>query len=217
MKHIKNIDQFVNEQLFKKEANLFKKLLGGDKESKDQNKPGESSAPVEIKNDRNDESSCPNYDCWTHFGKEAFWNGANKIGGRVVPKITIDKSPTAFNIKYEGPGSGFLLRHAKGGKGDTIHQLLNVLTLELNEYLKTISVKPDVKKIKMELVGSKLTVNVPLVKVPEGTHYLIARRGGLGHGGDFSGLEKYKGMEGYEEAKYKSGSLTEKFVTVVSK
>ena len=110
-----------------------------------------------------------------------------------------------------------ILKHAKGGKGDTIHQLLNVLTLELNEYLKTISVKPDVNNIKMELIGSKLSVSVPLVKVPEGTHYLIARRGGLGHGGDFTGLMKYKKMEGYEEAKHKSGNLTEKFITVISK
>ena len=67
------------------------------------------------------------------------------------------------------------------------------------------------------MTGSKLSVSVPLVKVPEGVHYLIARRGGLGHGGDFTGLMKYKKMEGYEEAKHKSGSLTEKFVTVISK
>ena len=69
----------------------------------------------------------------------------------------------------------------------------------------------------MELVGTRLNVDVPLVKVPEGTHYLIARRGGLGHGGDFTGLLKYKGREGYEEAKHKSGNLTEKFVTVIDK
>jgi len=212
MKHIKNIDQFINEQLFS-DANRFSQLLGlGDSASQQ----GASGGAV-VSTSRNDETSCPNYDCWTHFGKEAFWNGSSQIGGRAVPKITIQKTPTSFDISYDGPASGFLLKHAKGGKGDTIHQLLNVLTLELNEYLKTISVKPDVKNIKMEMMGSKLSVSVPLVKVPEGTHYLIARRGGLGHGGDFTGLRKYKGMEGYEEAKHKSGSITEKFITVISK
>jgi len=214
MRHIKTLNQFVNEQLFSTYASKFSKMLGmtsGGEEA------GASGASVEILPDRNDEASCPNNDCWTHFGKEAFWNGANKIGGRVVPKIKIEKTPLSFKISYDGSSSGFLLKHATGGKGDTIHQLLNVLTLELNEYLKTISVKPDVKKIKMDLSGTRLNVEVPLVKVPEGTHYLIARRGGLGHGGDFSDLAKYKGREGYEEAKHKSGSLTEKFVTVVDK
>lgn len=217
MRYIKSIDQFINEQLFS-DANRFAKLLGlGGGEAGASDATGSDSPSGPVSTSRNDEASCPNYDCWTHFGKDAFWNGTSQIGGRTVPKITIQKSPTSFNINYDGPASGFLLKHAKGGKGDTIHQLLNVLTLELNEYLKTISVKPDVKNIKMEMVGSKLSVSVPLVKVPEGVHYLIARRGGLGHGGDFTGLMKYKKMEGYEEAKHKSGSLTEKFVTVISK
>jgi hypothetical protein len=213
MKHIKSIDNFLNEQLFS-DANRFAKLFGTGGE----NSPvGSTGAATAVSTSRNDESSCPNNDCWTHFGKESFWNGSSQIGGRAVPKITIKKSPTSFDINYDGPASGFLLKHAKGGKGDTIHQLLNVLTLELNEYLKTLSVKPDVKNIKMEMMGSKLSVSVPLVKVPEGTHYLIARRGGLGHGGDFTGLLKYRNMDGYEEAKHKSGSLTEKFVTVILK
>lgn len=213
MKHIKTIKQFINEQLFS-DADRFSKLLGLGATS---SATGSSQNVALVSTSRNDESSCPDNDCWTHFGKEAFWNGTSQIAGRAVPKITIQKSPNSFDITYDGPASGFLLKHAKGGKGDTIHQLLNVLTLELNEYLKTVSVKPDVKNIKMEMMGSKLSVSVPLIKVPEGTHYLIARRGGLGHGGDFTGLRKYKGMEGYEEAKHKSGRLTEKFVTVISK
>lgn len=212
MNHIKSIEQFISEQLFP-DAKIFSNLFGTGSQ---QGASGSSQPVAHVSNSRNDESSCPNYDCWTHFGKESFWNGSSQIGGRTVPKITIQKSPVSFDINYDGPASGFLLKHAKGGKGDTIHQLLNVLTLELNEYLKTISVKPDVKNIKMEMMGSKLSVSVPLVKVPEGTHYLIARRGGLGHGGDFTGLRKYRNMDGYEEAKHKSGRLTEKFVTVIA-
>ncbi len=163
---------------------------------------------------RNDEMSCKNHDCWTWFGKEKFWNGVNKINNKTVPKITIDKTPDHFNITYQGPGSGFLLKHKFGGKGDTIHQLLNVLTLELNAYLETIYAKPVLSAIKMDLRGNKLSVNVPLQKTPN-VHYEIHRRGGLGHGGDFSDLVKYQTKRGYEEAIHKSASLTEKFVTFI--
>jgi hypothetical protein len=216
MKHIKNLNEFVSEQLFTAHSSGFAKAFNFGA-SPEVGASGATGLGVQILPDRNDESACPNHDCWTHFGKEAFWNGSNKIGGRVVPKVIIEKSPIKFKISYDGASSGFLLKHANGGKGDTIHQLLNVLTLELNEYLKTVSVKPDVKNIKMEMIGTRLSVDVPLVKVPEGVHYLIARRGGLGHGGDLTGLLKYKGRDGYEEAKHKSGSLTEKFVTVIDK
>lgn len=163
---------------------------------------------------RNDESSCKDHDCWTWFGKEKFWNGVNKINNKTVPKITIDKTPDHFNITYEGASSGFLLKHKFGGKGDTIHQLLNVLTLELNAYLETIYAKPVLSEIKMDLRGNKLSVNVPLQKTPN-MHYEIHRRGGLGHGGDFSDLIKYQTKRGYEEALHKSGRLTEKFVTFI--
>lgn len=216
MKHIKSIDQFINEQLFP-DANILAKALGFGNKSEETSTSTSTSTPSgPVSPTRNDESSCRDNDCWTHFGKEAFWNGVSKVNDKTVPKIAINKTPTAFNIIYDGPQSGFLLKHAKGGKGDTIHQLLNVLTLELNEYLKTISVKPDVRNIKMELGGNKLVVSVPLTKIQDGKHYEIARRGGLGHSGDYSGLEKYAGKEGYEEVIHKSGNLTEKFVTAIA-
>ena len=173
-----------------------------------------SSDATPFSTSRNDESSCKDHDCWTWFGKEKFWNGVNKINNKTVPKITIDKTPDHFNITYEGTSSGFLLKHKFGGKGDTIHQLLNVLTLELNAYLETIYAKPVLSAIKMDLRGGKLSVNVPLLKTPN-VHYEIHRRGGLGHGGDFSDLVKYQTKKGYEEAIHKSGSLTEKFVTFI--
>lgn len=217
MKHIKSLENFLNEQLFS-DGEKFSDLLGLKKgENKGGETKGTSSSSPQVKTSRNDESSCPNSDCWSYFGKDAFWNGTSKIGDKTVPKITINKSPSSFNIKYEGQLSGFLLKHPKGSKGDTVHQLLNVLTLELNEYMKDINAKPDVKGIKMDLSGNKLSVEVPLSRAPLSKEYKIARRGGLGHGGDFSDLEKYKKMEGYEEAKYKSGNLTEKFVSYVSK
>jgi hypothetical protein len=77
--------------------------------------------------------------------------------------------------------------------------------------------KPEIKRIKMDMAGSRLSVSVPLVPAPGGAQYGIDRRGGLGHAGDYSGLEKYRSKSGYEEAIHKSANLTEKFVTFVNK
>ncbi len=219
MRHIKSRDQFVSEQLFQ-DANKYAKLILGD-DSKGKGAEGSvdnASPSGPVSSSRDDESSCPNNNCWAHFGKEAFWNGTSKINGKTVPKITINKTPNAFSISYAGAPSGFLLKHGKGGKDDTIHQLLNVLTVELNDYLKGVSVKPDIKNIKMNLAGKKLDITVPLLKVNDDKiRYMIDRRGGLGHAGDYSDLEKYRSKEGYEEVVHKSGNLTENFVTFVNK
>lgn len=172
---------------------------------------------VEIKPSRNDEAACTNNDCWTFFGKEGFWNGVNTIGGKKVPEIKTARTKSQFTITYKGTPFGFLLKHAKGGKQDTIHQLLNVLTLELNPYLKENKLKPQVNSIKMDMSGSNLSVTVPLIPAPSGASYEISRRGGLGHAGDYSGIEKYRSYPGYEEAIKKSANLTEKFVTYINK
>jgi hypothetical protein len=222
MKKIKNFSQFLNEGFFDnpvlgKLGSIFStgSNTGGEylPSVETPSKSLDPEIPTSFSNSRNDESSCKGNDCWTWFGKEKFWNGVNKVNNKTVPKIAIDKSPDHFNITYDGPSSGFLLKHAKGGKGDTIHQLLNVLTLELNAYLETIYAKPVLSRIKMDLKGNKLSVYVPLQRTP--VHYEIHRRGGLGHGGDFSGLVKYKEKKGYEEIIHKSGRLTEKFVTFI--
>ena len=222
MKKIKNFSQFLNEGFFDNPVlGRLGSILSTGSNTRGEyptsvetpSKSLDSEIPTFFSNSRNDESSCEGNDCWTWFGKEKFWNGVNKVNNKTVPKIAIDKSPDHFNITYEGASSGFLLKHAKGGKGDTIHQLLNVLTLELNAYLETIYAKPVLSRIKMDLRGNKLSVYVPLQRTP--VHYEIRRRGGLGHGGDFSGLVKYKEKEGYEEIIHKSGRLTEKFVTFI--
>jgi hypothetical protein len=166
------------------------------------------------KSDRNDESSCTGHDCWTYFGKESFWNGVSTIGGKKVPEIKIQKSDTQFTISYKGASTGFLLKHANGGKGDTIHQLLNVLTLELNPHLKQYKLKPVIKDIRMDMKSNSLVVTVPLIKSPTGKPFFINRRGGWGHNGDTSGLNQYKTKPNYEGlSTHKSGSLTEHFVT----
>ena len=166
------------------------------------------------KTNRSDESSCTNHDCWTYFGKESFWNGVSTINGKKVPEIKIQKSTDRFTISYKGPSSGFLLKHAFGGKNDTAHQLLNVLTLELNPHLKQYKLKPLIKNIQMDVKGNTVVISVPLIKSPSGKPYLIDRRGGWGWAGNPSDLKKYEGKPNHETATHKSGPLTEYFVTV---
>jgi hypothetical protein len=160
-----------------------------------------------------DQSSCPGHDCWTHFGKESFWNGLSTIGGKTVPKITIQKSTDMFKISYSGASTGFLLRHGTGGKGDTIHQLLNVLSAELNPHLKNNKLKPVIKNIVMNFTTNNLVITVPLIKTPTGNLWVFDRRGGWGHEGVTKDLDKYKSKPGYEYIRIKSSSLTEHFIT----
>ena len=228
MDNLKSFESFSSDRRVTEQVNadnalaFMQKQLGVNKvldTGDSSNSTSSSSTPsnVTIKPSRDDEFSCPNHDCWTHFGKEGFWNGSNMIGGKKVPEIKIQKSKTSFVISYKGTPFGFLLKHAKGGKQDTIHQLLNVLTLELNPFLKENKLKPQVNNIKMDMSGSNLSVTVPLIASPSGAEYIIARRGGLGHPGDYSGLEQYRSKPGYEEAIHKSANLTEKFITCQNK
>ena len=119
-------------------------------------------------------TSCASNDCWTELGKESYWNGVG------VPKITISESDSKFVIDYEGETKGYLLKHAKGGKGDTVHQLCNVLTLELNNYLSKGGLKPDLNNIEMTSSEDYFKISVPLLPVKNKT-FRIERRGGWGH------------------------------------
>jgi len=156
---------------------------------------------------------CANNDCWTQYGKESFWNGVSTIGGKTVPKITISKSTTNFTINYVGPVGGFLLKHGTGGSGDTAHQTLNVLTLEINPHLREYNLMPDIDNISLTVSGGNVTVSVPLLKSPDGKPYLMDRRGGWGHYGDTRGLNQYKNKPNYKgPVTKKSGALTEHFI-----
>ena len=217
-------DQISKEEQRKKDEELAKKVAEQKTLDQQKEQPNTTSTPVIntqdtsnnaniSKSDRNDESSCTNNDCWTYFGKESFWNGVSTIGGKKVPKITIEKSTDMFKISYSGASTGFLLRHGTGGKGDTIHQLLNVLSAELNPHLKNNKLKPVIKKIVMNFTTNNLVITVPLIKTPTGNLWVFDRRGGWGHEGVTKDLDKYKSKPGYEYNRIKSSSLTEHFIT----
>ena len=219
-------DQIAKEERRKREEEEAKQraLLQQQQQQSQQSQQVTPSGDLSVINNNNTEkgpdkpkATCPNYDCWTHYGKESFWNGVNTVGGKKVPAIAIEKTNTYFKISYKGAASGLLLKHGTGGTGDTIHQLLNVLTLELNPYLKSNKLKPLIKSIKMDLKTSSLVVEVPLTKSPSGNPYSIHRRGGLGHYGDPRDLDAYVNKPNYERNIVVSGKggwkLTEHFIT----
>jgi hypothetical protein len=97
--------------------------------------------------------------------------------------FTFTKTPNLFELTYIGPSTGISIAHASGSKGDTIHQIFNVLICEINPFLSSLKVKPIIDEIdyKSSKVGKnhKLTISVPLEL--SDIHYQLERRGGWGH------------------------------------
>lgn len=152
-------------------------------------------------------SCCSGCDCWDSCGGEYYWNGEE---GR--PQISLYKSDSYFEISYNGPISGFLIKHGKCGSNDTMHQLCNVLTYEINIFLRGKNLKPKIDMIDFNRRGSKFTIGVPFE--PSDKSYKLQRRGGMGHDpGKGSVLSEYGDREGFEgPEKYSSGGITEYFV-----
>jgi len=138
--------------------------------------------------------------------------------------INIDISDSNFKLEYNGPGSGISISHANGGSGDTLHQLFNIILFELNPYLVTKTLEPDINNIKtscekLPKSGYKLTINIPL-RESDGT-WQINRRGGWGHLGGKSdvvsdkpdGAVETKGPVTVVTAVPNNGAITEYFMS----
>lgn len=153
-------------------------------------------------------SCCDGCDCWESCGGEDYWNGDD---GK--PVIYIDSNDSYFKITYEGPISGYLLKHGKCGSNDTMHQMCNVLTYEINKFLKNKNLKPVLGYIDFKRVGKKFSIGVPLEISKKS--YKLQRRGGMGQDpGEMSVLSIYKNMPGFEgPVRYSSGGINEYFVT----
>ncbi len=152
---------------------------------------------------------CTSCNCWADCGGETYWNGKS---GR--PKITVDKSDTYFSVSYDGPSTGYLIKHGKCGSGDSIHQLCNVLTYEINKYLKGKKLKPDIDNIDFEKEGNEFTIGVPLESSEKS--YKLERRGRWngGEAGKQDVIDAYKDKAGYEgPVRYSAGGVIEFFVT----
>lgn len=151
---------------------------------------------------------CHSCNCWEDCGGESYWDGKN--GG---PIISIEKSESSFKITYEGPVSGYLIKHGKCGSGDSMHQLCNVLTWEINKYLKGKKLKPVLKEIYFKREGKKFTIEVPLQESDKS--YKLERRGGMGHDPGANSVKSVYGSRlGFEgPVRHSSGGINEYFVT----
>ena len=157
------------------------------------------------------------------WSKGMFNNG----DGVKTPKITINKGNNFFDIIYKGPESGFNIESAVLNPGDSIHQLSNVFTYEVNKHLKDlyqkeIYVKPDMESIEMVKTPNFFEIKVNFDETDkENAITKIDRRGGMWHS-----AAKGKGLMEEKCNKYsgckkvytiKSGSITEHFISYADK
>jgi hypothetical protein len=105
------------------------------------------------------------------------------LSGKAGARVRVIKTNTMFMLQYKGPASGVAMSHAARSKGDTLHQLWNVLICELNPQLMANQLKPQIDSIttSCEKVESDYvyTIQVPLVADSEA--WQINHRGGWGH------------------------------------
>lgn len=157
------------------------------------------------------------------WSKGIFNNG----DGVKTPKITINKSNNFFDISYKGPESGFNIESAVLNLGDSIHQLSNVFTYEVNKHLKDlyqkeIYVKPDMESIEMVKTPNFFKIKVNFDETDkENAITKIERRGGMGHSatkGKSLMEEKCNKYSGCKKVyTIKSGSITEHFISYIDK
>ena len=157
------------------------------------------------------------------WSKGVFNNG----DGVKTPKITINKGDNFFDISYKGPESGFNIERASLNPGDSIHQLSNVFTYEVNKHLKDlyqkeIYVKPDMESIEMVKTPNFFEIKVNFDKTDkENAITKIERRGGMGHSatkGKSLMEEKCNKYSGCKKVyTIKSGSITEHFISYIDK
>ena len=125
---------------------------------------------------------------------KSWWNN----GGMETWKhyFNIEKSNKEFKISYKGPNTGVGIAHKTGSKGDTLHQVFNVLICEINPFIFDLKLKPLIKDIKFEYTKEfKLIITVPLEESNQ--TYQLDRRGGWGH----------KQLQGLEDMKQKCKTI----------
>ena len=69
------------------------------------------------------------------------------MSGQEKAVVTIQKSSTMFQLEYVGPSTGISLAHAKGGRGDTLHQLFNIVICEINPWLDATQVNASCLRV----------------------------------------------------------------------
>lgn len=108
---------------------------------------------------------------------------AEYMSGAKKAVVTLQKSSTMFQLEYVGPSTGISLAHAKGGTGDTLHQLFNVLICEMNPWLAATQYKPRLQDITTRcLKDGEYYIFLIQVPIEESDRpWQINHRGGWGH------------------------------------
>lgn len=159
----------------------------------------------------------------TEAEKRAWSKGVFDNGdGVTTPKITVNKGNNFFDITYEGPETGFNIESAVINPNDSIHQLSNVFTYEVNKHLKDlyqkgVYVKPNMESIEMVKKPKFFEIKISFDETDkENAITRIDRRGGMGHPatkGKSLMQEKCSKYSGCEKVyTVKAGSITEHFV-----
>lgn len=105
------------------------------------------------------------------------------MSGQEKAVVTIQKSSTMFQLEYVGPSTGISLAHAKGGRGDTLHQLFNIVICEINPWLDATQYKPRLQDIVTRCTKDG-EYYIFLIQVPIETSdraWQMNHRGGWGH------------------------------------
>ena len=96
--------------------------------------------------------------------------------------VGIELTTTQFQLTYVGPDTGISLAHAKGGTGDTLHQLFNVMICEINPWLADNKIRPNIAGITTRCNAREkdfeLIIQVPLE--PSDRTWQMNHRGGWG-------------------------------------
>ena len=164
----------------------------------------------------------------TEAEKRAWSKGMFDNGDGVnTPKISINKGANFFDVKYEGPETGFNIESAVLNPGDSIHQLSNVFTYEVNKHLKDlyqkgVYVQPDMESIEMIKKPKYFEIKVQFNKVDkENAITRMDRRGGMGHPatkGKSLMEEKCNEYSGCKKVyTVKAGSIIEHFISYTKK
>lgn len=164
----------------------------------------------------------------TEAEKRAWSKGVFKNGdGIKSPKITVNKNDNFFDITYKGPETGFNIESAVINPNDSIHQLSNVFTYEVNKHLKDlyqkgIYVQPDMESIEMIKKPNFFEIKISFDEVDkENAITRIDRRGGMGHPATKGKALMEKKCREHSGCKkvytVKAGSITEHFVSYKAK
>ena len=127
-----------------------------------------------------------------------FAHRAKFQGDEAPAQVAVYFSSRLFSVTYRGPGSGLSISHGKGGSGDTLHQVFNIVVCELNPRIHNLGVRPINRSITSDCtrVGDEYMLRVTVPLAPSDRSWNLTHRGSWG--GD-PGESVISGVPGYRD------------------